>query len=176
MLRGHAVVVTLTLALSTGAFGESDQDIRVAVQNALRAYSLPSIHSSVRDGSVSLKGAVNSCRDRLLADEMVSRIHGVKTIQDGIQVSGPQVPDTQLKTQIDKIIADRISKLGGFGFGSMIAHVQNGAVTLSGSAAPELAEPAIDQIAGTVGVKNVIDHVSLWPHLEPKWRPPPFHE
>jgi osmotically-inducible protein OsmY len=171
MLRSYAVALTLTVALSsTNAFGRSDQEIQIAVQKALRAYSLVTVHFSVQKGSVTLHGVVSSCRDRLLVDETVSRIHGVRTIQDGIEVSGPRILDARLKTQIDKIIADRIRKLGGFGFGSMTVHVQDGAVTLSGAAAPELAVPAIYTIAGTVGVKNVIDHVLRVPHYEKIWR------
>jgi len=103
---------------------------------------------------------------------MVKRIHGVKLIDDGIQVAGPDIPDPQLKTQIDRIISDRIQKLGGFGYGSIKAKVSNGEVTLSGSASPVLAEPAVDAIAGIQGVRNLIDHVlrvryhqTIWPPL-----------
>lgn len=147
----------------TCAFAQTDEEIQAAVLKALSAYSLTSIHASVQKRSVSLTGSVNLCRDRLLAYETVSRIHGVKAIQDGIEVSGPLVPDAQLKPQIHKIIADRIRKLGDFGVGSITARVHNGAVTLSGAAAPELAAPAINAIAGVVGVKNVIDHVLPFP-------------
>ena len=170
MLRRYLVALPLVATLaSPNAFGQSDQDIQIAVQKALRAYSLITIDSSVQDGAVILQGIVSSCRDRLLADETVRQIRGVKAIQDSIDVSGPIIPDSQLKTQINKIIAARIRKLGGFGVGSIAVHVQNGAATLSGTAAPELATPAIDAIAGTVGVKNVIDHLIRVPrYISPR--------
>jgi osmotically-inducible protein OsmY len=161
----------VTAALSSGAaFGQSDAEVQITVQKVLRAYSLVTVHASVQKGAVVLGGVVGSCRERLLADETVKRIHGVKTLADGIEVSGPSVPDAELKTEIARIIADRIHKLGGFGYGSIDAHVLDGAVTLSGTAAPELAMPAIDRIAGTVGVKNVIDRVIRVPHFEKIWR------
>lgn len=147
MLRSFVVSHTLFFRLSlTCLFAQSDAEIQMEAQNALRAYSLTTLVPSVQKGSVILKGTVNSCRKRLLADEVVSRIHGVRTIQDGIEVLGPSAPDWQLKTQVDKIIADRIRKLGRFGYGSIIAGVKDGAVTLSGTATPQLAEPAIDKI------------------------------
>jgi len=171
MLRSLAIALTFIFALNvTCVFAQSDSKIQVAAQNALRAYSLTTLHASVKKGSVILNGSVNSCRTRLLADEVVSRIHGVKAIQDGIVVLGPRVPDAQLTIQVNRIIADRIHKLAGFGYGSMTADVQNGAVTLSGTATPELADPAVGKIAGVLGVKNVIDHIHRIARFEPHWR------
>ena len=171
MLRSLAIALTFIFTLNvTCVFAESDSKIQVSARNALRAYSLTTLHASVQKGSVILKGSVNSCRTKLLADEVVSRIHGVKTIQDGIVVLGPRVPDGQLAIQVNRIIADRIHKLGGFGYGSMTADVQNGAVTLSGTAAPEVADPAVDKIAGVIGVKNVIDQVHRIARFEPHWQ------
>jgi osmotically-inducible protein OsmY len=169
---------TLIFTLSLGyAFAQSAEEIQAAAQKTLRAYSLTTIQVSVQNRFVTLTGVVNLYRDRLLADETVSRIHGVETIQDGIKVGGPQVPDAQLKAEIDKIIADRIRALGTFGFGTMKAQVRDGAVTLSGSAAPQLTEPAIIAIDGTVGVRNVINLVHLVsPFDKEPWRSfvPPY--
>lgn len=158
MRRILLLVLLFTLG-TTGSFGQSDEEIQTAVQKAVRAYSLNEIESSVDGGTVILTGQVKNCRDRLLAIETVKRIHGVKAIKDEIEVPGPAVPDGELKAEVDLIIADQIRKLGGFGFGSMKAAVSGGVVTLSGTAAPELTEPAIDAIAGTQGVRNVIDRV-----------------
>jgi hyperosmotically inducible periplasmic protein len=148
------------------AFGQSDEEIQVAAQKAVRAYSLNGIQSSVQNGTVTLTGFVELCRDRLLALETVKRIYGVKTINDQIEVPGPRIPDAQLKAQINQIIKDRIHKLGGFGYGSMKANVKEGVVTLSGAAAPELTTPAINAIAGTLGVRNLIDNVVRVSHYD----------
>jgi hyperosmotically inducible periplasmic protein len=154
----------------TALLGQTDEELQTAVQKAVHAYSLVEIQGSARSGIVTLTGSVNLCRDRLLAVDTVAGIHGVKAIDDRIVVAGPGVPDTQLKPQIDRIIADRIRKLGGFGFGSINANVKGGIVTLSGSAAPELIIPAVNSIAGVIGVKNVTDHVHRVPHTI--WRGP----
>ena len=171
MLRTLAITLAFVFALHvTCVSAQSDSEIQVEARNALRAYSLTTLHASVQNGSVILKGSVGSYPKRLLADQVVSRIRGVKTIQDGIVVLGPRVPDAQLKTQVDKIIADQIRKLGGFGYGSMDAGVQNGAVTLSGYATPELAGPAIGKIERIVGIKNVIDDIHRIARYQPHWR------
>lgn len=164
-MRRNLLVVLLFITLGlAAAYGQSDEEIQAAVRNGVHAYSLSGIESFVQSGTVTLTGFVDLCRNRLLAIETVARIHGVKAIDDRIVVVSPSVPDAQLKPQIDRIIADRIHKLGGFGFGSVKADVKEGVVTLSGAAAPELSVPAINAIADLSGVKNVIDHVRQVPH------------
>jgi osmotically-inducible protein OsmY len=161
------LVLVLTLALgSTCLSGQSDEEIQATVQKAVHAYSLSGIKSTAKDGTVSLTGSVNLCRDRLLAIDMVKRIHGVKAVEDRIEVLGPVIPDEHLKAQVDWIIANRIHRLGGFGFGSMKANVKNGVVTLSGTAARELTVPAINAIAAIPGVKELIDNVLRVPHYD----------
>lgn len=173
-LAWRAVSVLLAfsfLASSIDASGEGDQQIQTSIQKALRAYSL-TVLSSVQDGSVTLSGRVHLCRDRLLAVEIVNRIHGVKAILDRIEVDGPRVPDSELKSKIDQIITGQIRKLGGFGFGSMRAKVHDGVVTLSGAAAAQLASPTIAQIADIVGVKDLSDQVHRVQQYETKWPSP----
>jgi osmotically-inducible protein OsmY len=165
MRRILFLMLLFTLSLPV-ALGQSDQELQVAAQKAVRAYSLNGIQSSAQNGTVSLTGSVDLCRDRLLAVETVKRIYGVKAIRDQIEVTGPWIPDAQLKAQINQIIKDRIHKLGGFGYGSMKANVKEGVVTLSGAAAPELAAPAINAITGTLGVRNMIDKVVRVSHYD----------
>jgi hypothetical protein len=53
-----------------------------------------------------------------------------------IHPHGASVSNAQLKLEIDRIIADRIRKLDGFGLGSIDVHLDNGVVNLVGAAAP----------------------------------------
>lgn len=168
MRRIFLLAFTAILCWSPAA-GQGDQEIESAAQRALAAYSLP-IQPSVRNARITLTGHVNLCRDRLLATQMIRRIHGVKSIDDRIEVLSPQVPDAQLKAQIDRIIADRIHRLGGFGFGSITAHLKDGVVTLTGTAAIKLAEPAIAAVSALSGVRNLIDHVGRVPAYDAVWR------
>ena len=161
------LVLALTFALgSTCLSGQSDAEIQAAVQKAVRAYSLTEIKSSVEDGTVTFSGHVDLCRDKLLAIDMAKKITGVKAVVDRIEVRGPRIPDELLKAQVEHVIADRIHKLGGFGFGSMKSNVKNGVVTLSGTAARELTVPAINAIAGIPGVRELIDNVRRVPHYD----------
>ncbi|KAA6461975.1 BON domain-containing protein [Acidobacteria bacterium AB60] len=158
MRRILLLTLTLILGLSR-AQGQNDERIQAAARRALHAYSLAGIQASVRNGIVALTGDVSLCRDRLLAVQMMTRIHGVKSIDDEIEVEGPSIPDEQLQSQIDRIISARIRALGGFGSGSISARLEKGVVTLSGTAAIRLADPAITAIAGISGIRNVVDRV-----------------
>jgi hyperosmotically inducible protein len=164
MRRILLLAFAFTIGLVT-ACAQSDQELELqeAVQKALHAYSLDTIHASVEHGFVTLTGMVDLCQARLLADRTLSGIPGVKTIWDRVQVSGPTVPDRELKARVTRILADRLHKMGGLvgglRYGSISAQVQDGAVTLTGNAATQFALPAIEDVAGVPGVKNVIDHV-----------------
>jgi hyperosmotically inducible protein len=153
--------------VSQALFGQNDETIQANVQKALSAYSIKGIHSSVQGGVVTLTGTVDLCRTKILADQLTSGIRGVESIWDRVEVSGPTVPDKELRKEIKNLITDRIRKLGGFGFGSISARVQNGVVTLRGYAAPQLALPTTAAVGDIPGVKNLIDHVKLVPPVEP---------
>ena len=169
-MRLNLLLAATVLLLSQTSFGQDDENTRVNVQRCLSAYSIKSIQASVRGGVVTLTGSVALYRTRLLADQLTSGVQGVKTIWDQVEVSGPNVPDEELSRQIKKLIADRIGKLGGFGFGSISVIVKDGVVTLSGYAAPQLTSPTTEAVGNLAGVKNLIDHVKLVPPSEPHWQ------
>ena len=168
MCRIIIFVFASALGLAS-ASAQSDPKILADVQKALHAYSLDSIHASVQNGFVTLTGDVNLCQARVLADRTLSGIPGVIAILDRVQVTGPTFPDRQLKFQVSHIIANRSRKLGGWQYGSISAHVQDGVVTLTGRAAPQLAYPAVELVAGVPGVKNVVDHVRRITPISPDW-------
>lgn len=163
-------ILALILVIATGiACAESDQDIQAAVQRSLRAYALNDVHTAVRNGSVTLTGSVTICRDRLLADELAGRVQGVNAIDDQINVSGPSIPDNQLKADVERIITQGHHKLGWFGYGSVTTQVQDGIVGLYGTAAAELAAPVIAAVAVTPGVRNVVDRIQRVPPYDSSW-------
>jgi osmotically-inducible protein OsmY len=168
-MRSSFLIAVLLFLVSTALFGQSDEAIQASVRKALSAYSIKSIHPSVEKGVVTLTGSVNLCSTRIFADQLASRIRGVQSIRDGVQVLGPVVPDEKLTTQIDKLVADRIRRLGGFGFGSIAANVNHGVVTLSGYAAPQLTLPTVAAVGDIPGVKNLIVHIELIPPVRPGW-------
>jgi osmotically-inducible protein OsmY len=164
-------ILALTFMLSAACLAaQSDQEIQASVERNLHAYSLASIHTSVQHGAVTLTGLVNLCSDRLLADEIAARIKGVKAIYDLIEVSGPAIPDEQLQAGVERIIAVRLRNLGGFGYGSITTRVRNGVVGLFGTAAPELTGPAVAEIIGMQGVRNLVDRVRRVRPYDSSWR------
>ena len=169
-MRLSPLLVVYVFLVSQASFGQNDEDIQANVQKALSAYSIKSIHPSVQGVVVTLTGTVDLCRTKVLADQLTSGIRGVKSIWDRVEVSGPTVPDKELSKEIRNLITDRIRKLGGFGFGSISAQVQNGVVTLSGYAAPQLALPTTAAVGNIPGVKNLVDHVKLVAPVEPHWQ------
>jgi hyperosmotically inducible periplasmic protein len=169
-MRLSLLLAATVFLLSQTSFGQSDDNIEVNVQKCLTAYSIKSIHASVQGGVVTLTGSVALYSTRFLADQLASGVPGVKSIWDRVEVSGPNVPDKELSKQVKNLIADRIRRLGGFGFGSISVSVKNGVVTLSGYAAPQLAFPTKTAVGDIPGVKNLIDHVKLVPPSEPHWQ------
>ena len=150
--------------------GRTTKNIQANVQKVLSAYSIKSIHTSAQGGVVILTGTVDLCRTKILADQLTSGIRGVKSIWDRVEVSGPAVPDKALSKEIKNLITERIRKLGGFGFGSISAQVQDGVVTLRGYAAHQLALTTTAAVADIPGVKNLINHVKPIPPIEPYWQ------
>lgn len=167
-MRRILVAFVLLLGLHS-AIAQSDEVIEANAQRALKAYSITSIHLSVQHGLVTLTGSVALYRDRLLAEQTLSGIPGIKAIWDRVRVTGPAVPDGQLKAQVTRVIADRLRKLGGLGFGSISARVRDGVVTLTGTATAKLAFPVIQKISEIAGVRNVIDHVQRVPDYDSGW-------
>ena len=151
------------------AVAQSDGDVTAAVYKALRAYEIQGVRISVESGVVTLSGKVDRCLARLDALQMTSRIRGVQAIEDKIQVAGPRIADERLKAYLEKMIAERTRKLGGFGFGSISVGVRDGVVTLSGNAAKQLAGPVAAAVAQTTGVKNLIDRVQIVPLYDTGW-------
>ena len=169
-MRLSLLLAATVFLLSQTSFGQNDDNIEVNVQKCLIAYSIRSIHASVQGGVVTLTGSVALSSTRFLADQLASGVPGVKSIWDRVEVSGPNVPDEELSKQVKNLIADRIRRLGGFGFGSISVSVKDGVVTLSGYAAPQLAFPTKTAVGDIPGVKNLIDHVKLVPPFEPHWQ------
>ena len=169
-MRLSLLLAATVFLLSQTSFGQNDDNIEVIVQKCLIAYSINSIHASVQGGVVTLTGSVDLYSTKVPCRSVGERSSRCKSIWDRVEVSGPNVPDEELNKQVKNLIANRIRRLGGFGFGSISVSVKNGVVTLSGYAAPQLAFPTKTAVGDIPGVKNLIDHVKLVPPSEPHWQ------
>jgi len=173
VLRLSAALV-LMAALSLGSFvsaeaqasSENDAKIQAEVTKALSKKQYSAVQASVKDGIVDLTGSVKVFADKENADKAVHRIKDVAAVRNDIEVGGGETPisDQQLQdTLIKKIQYDRVG-YGTTAFNAISVGVQNGVVTLGGTAyGPVDKDSAVAVANYTPGVKDVIDDISVDP-------------
>jgi osmotically-inducible protein OsmY len=115
---------------------------------------------SANDGEVTLRGTVGSFREKRDAEKTARRVYGVKTVTNDLKV--------RLLTEHGRDDADlRGAVLRALHFDSFIpetvdARVDDGWVTLTGSAAWQYQREEADYLAGNVpGVLGVDDQIDL---------------
>ncbi|HYK37360.1 BON domain-containing protein [Alloacidobacterium sp.] len=143
----------------------NDASIQADVQNkALNKSQFKNVKASVQDGIVTLTGTVDVYDQKADADRRVHRIKNVKGVENQIDVAGPEIPDAQLQDKLVKAIQyDRVG-YGTTAFNAIGVNVQNGVVTLSGTAyGPVDADSAVAVAANTKGVKDVINDIQVDP-------------
>jgi len=171
--RGWMVTATaLALAVSVAqavpsAMAESapnDSRIQAELTKSLSNAQFKDVHASVQNGIVSLTGTVNVYGVKADAEKKARKVKTVAAVKDDIQVAGPAVPDQVLQRKLlGKIESDRIG-YGTTAFNAISLNVQNGVVTLGGSAyGPIDKESAIIDASYTAGVKDVVDHIQVDP-------------
>lgn len=84
----------------------ADSDIKQDIKNALKwdaATESYEIDVSVNNGVVTLSGNVQSWAEKQLAAKVAKNVHGIKNIQNNIEVTYPEErPDTEIETEIRK--------------------------------------------------------------------------
>jgi len=115
---------------------------------------------SVHDGKVALRGTVGSFREKRDAEKTARRVHGVKTVNNDL--------DVRLLSEHGRGDADlRGSVLRALHFNILVpetidARVDDGWVTLTGTAAWQYQRDEADYVAGNVvGVLGVDDQIEL---------------
>jgi len=140
------------------------EDVSAAVRSKLDKSQYKDVQVNVdANGVATLTGTVNLYEYKFDADKNVHKVKGVTAVRNDIQVAGPAVPDSQLEKSLgEKLAYDRV----GYGnvFDAITLQVQNGVVTLAGSA---LDYPSRDSALGVVsttpGVKDVVDQITVDP-------------
>ena len=139
--------------------GQSSDPLQTAVENAVRPSvrkgvpsSFQNIHSSLQNGVVTLTGSVPTYSDTFDAEVQVSRVAGVRAIQDDLTVAGPAASDTVLQTKLQRQIHT----------GTISVAVHNGIVELTGQHVdPSVASVAFNTVARTPGVQSVVNHMAI---------------
>jgi hyperosmotically inducible periplasmic protein len=144
--------------------GESDAQIQADVMKSLDNKRFKDVKASVHDGVVTLTGTVDLYSAKQDADNKVHHRKDVKGVENQIQVAGPMVEDATLRNKLaEKLAYDRVG-YGTTAFNSFTIGVENGAVTLGGTAyGPSDKDSAISLVENYPGVKDVIDNIEVAP-------------
>jgi osmotically-inducible protein OsmY len=144
--------------------GSNDAQIQAEVTKALDNKRFKDVKASVQNGVVTLTGTVDLYSAKMDADNRTHHRKNVKGVENQIQVAGPTVEDTTLRDKLaEKLAYDRVG-YGTTAFNSFTIGVQNGAVTLGGTAyGPADKDSAISLVSNYPGVKDVIDNIDVAP-------------
>ncbi len=137
-----------------------DADIAASVATALRIdpdVSDEEIEIIVRDGIVTLKGAVGYWYQRNAGEEAARRISGVVSVKNAIHVVPPARSDAELKDEIRKSLHRRVP----LAVDRIAVEVSEGIVTLRGNVEFYSDRVQAEKSAWmTEGVRNVINSLT----------------
>jgi osmotically-inducible protein OsmY len=144
--------------------GPNDAQIQADVMKSLDSKRFKDVKTSVQNGIVRLTGTVDLYSAKLDADNRAHHRRNVKSVDNQIQVEGPTVEDTTLRDKLaEKLAYDRVG-YGTTAFNAFTIGVQNGAVTLGGTAyGPSDKDSAVSLVENYPGVKDVIDNIEVAP-------------
>lgn len=145
-------------AIGTGWQSESD------VQARLNKSQFKDVKVSVQGGIATLTGTVSLYEYKRDAENRARKTKGVMAVRNEIQVGGPNVSDTDLKSKLmEKLAYDRVG-YGTTAFNAITLSVENGVVTLGGHAYSDVDKDSATALVATYpGVKDVIDNIEVDP-------------
>jgi osmotically-inducible protein OsmY len=165
------MAVVLLFAGPAGATAQSglngspgDAQIQADVMKALENKRFKDVKASVRDGVVTLTGTVDLYSAKLEAENRAHHRRNVKSVENQIEVAGPLIDDTTLRNKLaEKLAYDRVG-YGTTAFNAFTIGVQNGVVTLGGTAyGPSDKDSAVSMVENYPGVKDVVDNIEVAP-------------
>ena len=158
-----ALAVGMTVPNAMAENAPNDSRIQAELTKSLNNARFKDVHNSVQNGIVSLTGSVNVYAVKADAEKKAHKAKAI-AVRDDIQVTGPAVPDDVLQRKLlSKIQSDRIG-YGTTTFNAISLSVENGVVTLGGSAyGPVDKDYAINDVSYTAGVKDVVDNIRVDP-------------
>jgi hyperosmotically inducible periplasmic protein len=144
--------------------GPSDGQIQAQVMKALDNKRFKDVKVSVQNGVVTLSGTVEIYSAKEDADQRAHHSRDVKGVENTIQIAGPAVDDVTLRNKLaEKLAYDRVG-YGTTAFNAFTIGVQDGAVTLGGTAyGPTDKDSAVSVVENYPGVKDVIDNIEVAP-------------
>lgn len=149
---------------ATASNSGNDAQIQADVMKALSNKRFKDVTATVQDGIATLHGTVDVYSDKEDADKRAHRRKNVKGVQNLIEVGGPTVDDATLRNKLaEKLAYDRVG-YGTTAFNALTIGVQNGVVTLGGTAyGPVDRDSAVSLVSNYPGVKDVVDNINVAP-------------
>lgn len=139
----------------------NDKDLQERVQalidktNGLKDYG---IKAQVQNGELHLMGLVDTLHERRQVHELVSRVEGIKSIENGISISTDgQINDGEVTAEVYEEMENNKVNLKNIG-----AESHGGTVYLRGRAeSTEEVQNAMEAATRARGVRDVINQVSV---------------
>ncbi|MDO7788756.1 BON domain-containing protein [Desulforamulus aquiferis] len=139
----------------------SDKEIQGQVQalidktNGLKDYG---IKAQVQNGEVHLMGLVDTLHERRQLHELISRVPGIKTIENGVSISTDgQINDGEVTAEVYEELENNDVNLKHIG-----AEAHGGTIYLRGRAeSTEEIQNALEAATRARGVRDVINQVTV---------------
>lgn len=160
-----AVAPSSAVAAAQSADAGRDNQISADIQNnVLKKSQFKNVKGSVQNGIVTLTGTVDVYSQKEDLDKRVHKIKNIKGVENEVEVGGPTIPDAELRDKLIRAIQyDRVG-YGTTAFNAISVNVQNGAVTLGGTAyGPVDADSAVAVASNMKGVKDVTNEIQVDP-------------
>lgn len=163
VLGGVLLLGGTTTTKAQGA-STADATIQGDVQKALDNKKFKNVTVAVQGGTVTLTGTVDVYAEKEEADKKAHHRKNVKAVNNLIEVGGPTVEDVTLRNKLaEKLAYDRVG-YGTTAFNSFTIGVENGVVTLGGTAyGPTDKDSALSLVSYYPGVKDVVDNIEVAP-------------
>jgi hyperosmotically inducible periplasmic protein len=163
-MKTFAMFLLASVVALPAAFGQGNGQLQGAVQKQLKGSQFKNVQVSAQGSDVTLTGTVNSYEYKLQAEKKVHKVHGISSINDQIQVGGPEIPDAQLQQKLIEKVTYGLVGYVPVQFQTIMIGVHNGVVYVGGHAAgPIAANDAMSIIDSTPGVKGVVNQMKVDP-------------
>jgi len=156
--------LAFTPALLVAQASPQDAQVQADLTKQLDKKQFKDVQINVANGIVHLAGSVPLLADKLDAEHRLHHRKGVNAVDNQLVVAGPNVPDEVLRDKLsEKLAYDRVG-YGTTAFNAIAVGVQNGTVTLGGTAYGPMDRESADQlVASYPGVKNLVDKINVDP-------------
>lgn len=160
-----SLALALLLSVPMGLQAQAnDAQLQAQAKSALHKSEFKDVQVSTQNGTVVLSGTVKLFSDKVTAEKRVKKADRSATVENNIEVAGPNVSDEQLEQKLTRQIEYSRVGYGTTAFNAIGVRVHDGVVELGGSAwGPVDASTAYNLAANTPGVKDVINHIQVDP-------------